>query len=199
MQSANESVVYRQRPHALSPDVEFALAGGVLSWADKKGRTGALEIAQLRHCRILYDASRLSAPRWIVDLQGSDRQELRFTSTTTAGAGGMRSRNGAFLAFLGHVHAALAAQAPGAICRFGPGLLTYCLHSLLWCLPVLGMFWAAYLGFTTSGILAGVFFTFLALYSGQFALRYAYYNWPRIYDPRHPPLHLLPKPSPHDV
>lgn len=199
MQSADETVAYRQRPHALSPEVEFTLAGGILSWADNKGRTGALDIARLRRCRIIYDVSRLSAPRWIVDLRAADHQELRFTSTTTAGAGGMRSRNGAFLAFLHHVHAALAARAPEAICRFGPGRLAYCLHSLLWCLPVLGMFWAAYLGFATSGIIAGAFFTLLALYFAQFAVRYVYINWPRPYDPRHPPLHLLPKPSSRDV
>lgn len=190
---------YRQRSHALAPDVEFTLDEGVLSWADNKGHTGALNLAQISGLRITYDPSRLMAPRWIVDITADGVKEVRFTSTTLVGAGGLRSRNSAFLGFLAALHDGLGERAPGAICRFGPSRPVYALYVTLWWLPILGMIWGTYRAFTTSIASAGLFFAFLSLYSGRFALGYTYYNRPRRYDPRHPPLHLLPKPSTRDV
>lgn len=200
MDTANADIpIYRQRPHPLAAEVEFRIENGLLSWSDKKGRSGALRLSRANECRITYDPSRLSLPRWVVDVRETGGQALRFTSSTLLGGGGFRSRNSAFLAFLAALHENLHADAKNVSCHFGPTFPSYVLRVLLWWLPVLGMGWAAYLGFTNQSGSAGVFFAFITLYAGQFAARYSYYNKPRRYPPAHPPLHLLPQPTERDV
>lgn len=194
-----EPVVYRQRAHALAPEVEFGIDRSTLSWADAKGHSGAVDLARITGVRVVYDPSRLILPRWIVDVWTQGDKKLRFTSSTLIGSGGFRPRHAAFLAFLAALHQALADKAPRAECHFGPNLASYLLHVVLWWLPVLALGWGAYLGFITSIASAGVFFGFITLYAAQFALRYTYYNYPRAYAPTHPPLTLLPKADARDV
>lgn len=196
---ADDTITYRQRPHAMAPEVEFGIANGLVSWADTKNRSGTLRLSKISDLRILYDPSRLIMPRWIVDIYVAGQEELRFTSTTLVGGGGFRSRNQAFLAFLAALHAAIAREAPQARCRFGPSWPGYIVRLVFWWLPVFAMAWGTYLGFTTSISAAGVFFGFITLYAAQFAARYSYYNWPRRYASNAPPVSLLPQPTPRDV
>ena len=199
MDSVNETpLLYRQRPHTLAPEVEFSLDRGVLSWTDSKGRSGAISVGDIRDLRIIYDPSRLLQVRWVVDIIAQDKEEIRFTSTSLMG-GSFRARTTVFLPFLAALHQELARAKPNIACHIGPNGPSYVIRCLLWWLPVCAMVWTASHGFTDSALSTAVFFGFLALYSGQFAIKYSYYNFPRRYRPDAPPLHLLPKPSERDV
>lgn len=196
--ATDPTLVYAQRSHPLAAEVEFRLANGFLSWSDKKGRKGALRTTHISDLRITYDPSRLTQARWVVDLKSKEAEALRFTSTTLI-SGSFRPRHGAFLAFLSALHTTIRRDAPHAICRFGPSWPIYSLRMTLWWLPVMGIGLVAYLSFTESALSAGVFFSFMMIYCGQFAARYAYFNWPRHYQAEAPPMALLPKPTPRDV
>lgn len=190
--------VYRQRPHALSPEVEFEVGETALTWEDAKGNTGAMPWPEVMDLRLTYDPARLQAPRHVLEIASHAGAKLKITSTTYVGMGQFRPKNKAFVAFLEELHERLKGR-PGVRFTTGRGHVGYVLYLAVW---------LVFLGFLAWGIVAFALTNqpfvsvVLAVMTGWFAwiaYVYARNNWPGPYDPAALPYKKLPRPSERDV
>jgi hypothetical protein len=190
---------YRQRPHALSAEVEFEIRSDALAWEDAKGNTGSLLYADIERVRLTYDPARIRQTRHVADLFTKAGGRVRVTSTTFAGMGMYKPRNRAFVAFLDTLHNHLAERSSHIRFETGRGWAPYLAFLAVWVACLGAMLWGTWQFWLADQRAIAVALVLMVAYFGWMAGEYARMNRPGIYDPRAIPRGILPKPTESDV
>jgi len=194
-----DPTVYRQRPHALAPDVEFEAGEDALTFEDSKGVTGRIPWGDVGRVRLTFDPARIRQTRHVADIFSRSGQRVRLTSTTFAGMGMYKSRNRAFVAFLETVHARLLARGRDVAYETGNGYAGYVPYLALWLVFLGALVWGAFQMFLGGqNLMAGVLGA-MVVYFAFLAYDYARKNRPGSYNPAALPYDILPKPSENDI
>lgn len=189
---------YRQRPHALSAEVEFEVRPDALAWEDAKGNTGSVAYGDIERVRLTYDPARIRQTRHVADLFTKAGGRVRVTSTTFAGMGMYKPRNRAFVAFLDTLHANLAGH-PNIRFETGRGWMSYVAYLAVWFACLLAMLWGTWQFWLADQRALAIALVLMVAYFGWMAGEYARMNRPGTYDPRAIPRGILPKPSESDI
>jgi hypothetical protein len=192
------STVYRQRPHALAPEVEFETTDAGLAWEDAKGNTGTMPWGDVVKLRLTYDPARAQAPRHVLEVTSRSGAVVKITSTTYVGMAQFRPRNRKFVAFLEEMHARLKGRA-GVAFITGRGWALYALYLAVW-IGCLGfMAWGIVAFALANQLFVSVVVAAMTAWFGRIAYVYARNNRPGTYDPTALPHVKLPRPSERDV
>lgn len=195
----DDPAFYAQRPHPLSPEVEFRVRPDRISWQDGRGRSGHMLFSDIASLRLTYDPARLMSPRHILDVTGRDRRRLRITSNTYRGMAQWRARNRAFGAFLRELHRRIAAVNPAVEARIGRGPVGFVLHMGLWALMLVALAIGVALSLRAGQTGAALILGAMVAYFAWMGFTTARLNLPRSYEVSALPEALLPEPGESDV
>jgi hypothetical protein len=196
---AQDPRYYRQRPHALAPEVEFEAKDDRLAWEDSKNARGELAYADIARMRLTYDPARIRQTRHVLDIEARTGARVRITSTTFAGMGLYKPRNRAFVAFLTDLHRRIAASGARPACEIGRGWAPYLAYLAVWITCLAAFVWGAWQFWLANQTALGLALLLMTAYFGWMAATYARNNRPGSYDPADPPLSVLPKPTEGEV
>lgn len=196
---AEDPTIYRQRPHALSAEVEFSLQDESLAWEDAKGAKGHLAYADIVRTRLAFDPARIRQTRHVLDLYSKAGARIRLTSTTYAGMGQYKPRNRAFAAFVRDLHGRIATANPGLHCETGRGWAPYVAYLGIFVVCLAAMAWGVAMMWGQDQRAAAGVLALMVAYFCWLGWDYGVRNRPAVFDPRDVPARALPAPSESDV
>ncbi len=184
---------YSFRPSLVGAPWEFRLTAGGLEWAAGR-RSGRVRYRDVRRVRLSFKPAGLQTQRFLTEIWAEGMPRLQIASTSWKSMVEQERLDDAYAAFIGELHARIAAAAPAGAVRYerGTNPFAYWPGLALYVVVVLGLIAVVVRAFELHTLApAAVIAAFAALFlwqGGNFFVR----NWPGHYAPDAPPAWLVP-------
>lgn len=188
----NQPACHSFSAHIRAAERTCCVQADAVTWSDSRGARGRIEFTQLRRVRLRNPPGMDVPSIGLLDLYPLRGPRLRVSSLHFIGFGRSEDRSASFRGFALALHQALVPHASAIDFRLGSTWLGAATLAAL-----VGV-WAALLTLGAAGLLFGDLPWWSALVlvalvpQGLLLVRHLRRHWPRRYDPRAVPMHMLP-------